>query len=116
MDWGWLSNANKGKDTGRAASGFCLAFQITLHDDTLAVKNDKGELLHPIAQDKHTALFGQREVQLDVSMAINKVVDIGMISQIGFAVFDERFLVFAMKDGSTFALVLSTAVCGPLQS
>ena len=55
-----------------------VALYIVLHKQVLPVEYGVSELRNPVAQNQDTARTGQHQVQLDVAMAENEEVYIGM--------------------------------------
>ena len=47
----------------------------------LAVPDYVGELPDPIADDHHAAFAGEHQVELDVTVAVDEIVDVGMFLQ-----------------------------------
>ena len=47
----------------------------------LAVPDNVGELPDPVTDDHHACLAGEHQVELDVTMAVDEVVDVGVFLQ-----------------------------------
>ena len=64
----------------------CLWLRVSLYvvvdAEGLAIEDGVGELTNPVAKDEHAALVAQHKVELDVAMAEEEVVDVGMLGQI----------------------------------
>ena len=93
-----------------------LTLNILRHQQMVAVVDDIGELANPVAKDNHPGLFRQLEVYLDMPMAIDKVVDIGVILDVLLC---EKHQMFALVTHVGWLLAvgaLQPRVLGPVQS
>ena len=94
-----------------------VALYIILHKQVLPVEYGISELRNPITQNQDTARTGQHQVQLDVTMAENEIVDIGMGFQVVLGKTDEILLVLAQIRGvAAFHTMLQAAVRRPRQT
>ena len=60
-------------------SHLALALDVLRHVEVLAVPDDVGEMADPIAKDNHAGLVRQLKVDLDMTVAVDEVVDVGVI-------------------------------------
>ena len=60
----------------------------------VTVVDNISELINPVAEDDHSCSFGKLKVQLDMAVAIDKIVDIGVILDIFLGVENQMFTVF----------------------
>ena len=93
-----------------------FALDVLRHEEVLTIPDDVGELGNPVAQDYHTGLFRQLEVDLDVAVAINEVVDIGVILDVFLGEEHEVFAVLAHIGRFLVVTALQPAVLGPVES
>ena len=70
----------------------------------------------PVAQDHQPRMAGQLDVQLDVPVAEDEIVDIGMLLDILAGKEHQMLLVLTEEDGIVLLLVTDVAVTGPCQS
>ena len=74
---------------------FTLALDVLRHQQVVSVVDDISEVADPVAEDNHPCLFRQLEVEFDMAMAIDEVVDIGMILDIFLRIEHEMLTVFS---------------------
>lgn len=72
-----------------------LALYILRHEEVVAVPDGIAELGDPVAEDEDTGLVGELEVDVDVTVAVDEVVDVGVILYVALGVEDEKLAVFA---------------------
>ena len=60
-------------------SHLALALDVLRHVEVLTVPDDVGEVTDPIAKDNHAGLVRQLKVDLDMTVAVDEVVDVGVI-------------------------------------
>ena len=56
-----------------------LTFNVLRHVQVLAVPDDVGEVANPVAENHHAGLLRQLQVHLDVTMAVDEVIDVGVV-------------------------------------
>ena len=81
----------------------------------VTVVNNISELIDPVAEDDHSCSFGKLKVQLDMPVAIDKIVDIGVILDIFLGVENQMFTVFTHIGRLLTIIVFQPAVLGPVQ-
>ena len=64
---------------GGRGSELALALDVLRHEEVLAVPDDVGEVRDPVAEDDDAGLARQLQVDLDVAVAIDEAVDVGVI-------------------------------------
>ena len=74
---------------------FALPLDILRHQQMLTIPDDVAEVGYPVAEDNHAGFLCQLEIDLDVAMAVDKVVDIGVILDILLGEEHKMFSVFA---------------------
>ena len=92
-----------------------FALDVLRHEKVLAIPDDVGEMGNPVAQNDHTSLLCQLKIDLDVAVAIDEIVDVGMILDV---LLGEEHKVFAVLSHiSRFLIVspLQTAVLSPVK-
>lgn len=95
-------------------SRLCFSFDVILQEKVLTVEHGIGELTDPVAQNQHPAVPVQHQIELNVTMAKDKVVDIGVRLQIFLGIHHQIFLILAhIRRFSSLALMLHAAVFGP---
>lgn len=97
-------------------SGGSLPLDEVLHAQRLPVEHGVGAEVHPFAQNEQAGIARQHQVELDMAVAVEEIVDIGVLSQVLLGVEDERLVLFALVAWRTLALVLETAVLGPFEA
>ena len=96
--------------------GLAFAFHILLEEHVFAIENGVGELRNPVAQNHHARLFRKEKVELDVAMAIDEEVDVGVGFHVLLGVLHEILLVFAHIHRFASLSMLHAAMLGPRQS
>ena len=56
-----------------------FTFNILRHQKMITVVDDITEVTDPVAKDNHPGLFRQLEIYLDMTVAINKIIHIGVV-------------------------------------
>ena len=58
-----------------------LAFTLNVlrHEEMVTIPDHVAEMTDPVTQDDHARLLGELLVNLDMAMAIDEVIDIGVI-------------------------------------
>ena len=95
---------------------FTLALDVLRHQQVVSVVDDISEVADPVAEDNHPCLFRQLEVEFDMAMAIDEVVDIGMILDIFLRIEHEMLTVFSHVGRLLAVRPLQPRVLGPVQS
>ena len=93
-----------------------FALDVLRHEEVLAIPDDVGEMGNPVAQNDHTSLLCQLKINLDVAVAIDEIVDVGMILNV---LLGEEYKVFAVLTHIGRFLVVSplqAAVLGPVKA
>ena len=93
-----------------------LALDVLRHQQVLAIVDDVGEVGDPVAKDYHTGLLGELQVYLDMAMAVDEVVYVGVILDISLGVEHQMLAVFTHICRLLSARALETAVLRPVQS
>ena len=96
--------------------GLAFALDILGHEEVVTIPDNVGELADPIAQDNHSGFLGELEVDLDVAMAIDEIVDVGMILDVLLREKHEVFAVLTHIGRLLVVRALQTAVLGPVQT
>ena len=91
-----------------------FALDILRHEEVVAIPDDVGELSNPIAKDKHSGLFGELEVDLDMTMAKDEIVDVGVILDVFLGEEHEVFAILAHIGRFLIVGTLQPAVLGPV--
>ena len=91
----------------------CFALNILFKEEVLAIKHGIGKLRNPVAQDQHAAFLREHEVELDMAVAIDKEVDVGMTLHILFCEEHQVLLIFAHKRWFRAIYTLHAAVFSP---
>ena len=94
----------------------CFSFDVVLHPELFAVEDGIGEEGNPVAEDEHPAVVCEHEVELDVSVAEDEIVDVGMRAEIFLGVADQVFALLAHVGWVSSVAVLAAAVLCPSQS
>ena len=81
----------------------------------LAIEHGIGEERDPVAQDDDAGGAGEHEVIVDVAMAKEEEVDVGMVFEVFLGKDDERLFVLAFEGFFASVLSLEAAALGPLQ-
>ena len=71
-----------------------LALNILRHEEMLAVVDHIAELADPVAKYDDTGFFGQLHIYLNMPMAVDEIVYVGMILNVALRVEDEMLAVF----------------------
>ena len=72
-----------------------LSFDVLREEEMLAIVDHVGEVADPVAQDNHTGFLGELQVDLDVAMAIDEIVDVGVVLYILLGIEYQMLAVFA---------------------
>ena len=93
-----------------------FALDVLRHEEVVAVPDDVGELGNPIAKDKHSGLFGELEVDLNMTMAKDEIVDVGVILDVFLGEKHEMFAILAHIGWLLIVDTLHPAVLSPVQA
>ena len=74
---------------------FTLALDVLRHQQVVSVVDDISEVADPVAEDNHPCLFRQLEVEFDMAMAIDEVVDVGVILDVSLGIEHQMFAVLS---------------------
>ena len=99
-----------------ASSGLGLAFDVVLHPQLVAIEDGIGELRDPVAEDADAGGVGEHQVKLDVAMAEEEVVDVGVCAQVVLGKEHQMLLVLAQIARRVLSLVQFAAVSCPTQA
>lgn len=82
----------------------------------VAVPDDVGELCNPVTQDQHSRFFSKLEVDLNMAVAINEIVDVGVILDVFLREAHEMFAVLTHIGRLLVIVALQATVLGPVQT
>ena len=82
----------------------------------VAVPDHIRELGYPVAKDDDTCLLGELEVNFDMTMSIDKDIDIRVILDVFLGIENQVFTLLTHKGLNTIALVCQSRMLGPRQS
>ena len=95
---------------------FAFALDVLRHQEMLTVPDHITELGDPVAEDNHTGLFGQLEVYLDMAVAVDEVIHIGVVLDIFLGEEDEVLAVLAHIGRLLVVGTLQARVLRPVQA
>ena len=82
----------------------------------IAVPDHIRELGYPVAKDDDTGFLGELEVNFDMTMSIDKDIDIRVILDVFLGIENQVFTLLTHKGLNTIALVCQSRMLGPRQS
>ena len=96
--------------------GLCFALKVILHAQVFTVKHSIGAQVGPLAHDEQARVASQHKIELDMTVTVDKIIDVGMRLQVLLGISNERLVVLAHIAGRTFTLMLEAAVLGPIET
>ena len=93
-----------------------FALDVLRHEKMFAIPDDVGEMGDPVAKDNHAGFFRQLEVDLDMAVAIDEIVDVGVILDVLLGEEHEVFAVLTHVRRFLAIGTLQTAVLGPVEA
>ena len=97
-------------------SRLAFAFDKVFHEHMLPVEHGVGELRDPVAQDEQPGGVREHQVQLDVAVAEQEEVDVGMRLQVLLGKDNQLLLVLAHVWWFAAVFTLQPRAAGPLQA
>ena len=93
-----------------------FTLDVLRHEEVFAIPNDVGEMGNPVAEDNHARLFSELEVNLDVTMSVDEIVDVGVVLDVFLSEKHEMLAVFTHIGRFLVIRTLHAAVLGPVES
>ena len=90
-----------------------LTLNVLRHEQVLTVVDDIAEVRDPVAEDNHAGLLRELQVDIDVTVTVDKVVDVRVVLNVALGISHKGFALLAHIWRLLAARALQPRVLGP---